>query len=365
MRYITEFRSRRLINIISKKIFKVMPNSEISIMEVCGTHTQAFYRFALNKLVPDNLHLIAGPGCPVCVCDQDYVDKAIQLSKDRKTIILTFGDMLRVPGSNTSLEKQRARGTDVRVIYSAWDGIRIAKENLNKRVVLLAVGFETTAPTFALTLKAAQKEKINNLFFFSSLKLIPPAMKALVSVRQINIDGFLCPGHVSTIIGSLAYDFIPRIYKVPCCVAGFEPLDVLEGIYLLLYQIINKKPRVMNQYMRAVKRDGNKKAQAIIKDVFRIVDDKWRGLGEIPRSGLKIRCEFLKFDAERFLSFKHRNWRNPESNNPNRCRCGEVLRGIIRPDECPLFRKVCSPVNPYGPCMVSNEGACNVYYRYK
>jgi len=365
MRFIDEFRNKNIIKRVAQRITEIMPENKISIMEVCGTHTQSFHRFGLDRLIPENLRLIAGPGCPVCVSDQDYIDKAIQLSKIADTIILSFGDMLRVPGTNTSLERQRAEGSDVRVVYSAWDSLKIAERNPKKKVIFLAVGFETTAPTLALTLQAAQKEKLNNLFFFSSLKLIPPAMKALVSVRQINIDGFLCPGHVSTIIGSLAYDFIPRIYKVPCCVAGFEPLDVLEGIYLLLYQIINKKPRVMNQYMRAVKRDGNKKAQAIIKDVFRIVDDKWRGLGEIPRSGLKIRCEFLKFDAERFLSFKHRNWRNPESNNPNRCRCGEVLRGIIRPDECPLFRKVCSPVNPYGPCMVSNEGACNVYYRYK
>lgn len=363
MKYIDEFRNKRVIKSISQKIFEIMPTTKISLMEVCGTHTQSFQRFALDKLIPDNLHLIAGPGCPICVSDQDYIDKAIQLSKDRDTIILSFGDMLSVPGTEMSLERQRAEGSDVRVVYSAWDALRIAKGNPTKRIIFLAVGFETTAPTLALTLQAAKKEKIKNLSFFSALKLIPPAMKALVSDEKLKIDGFLCPGHVSVIIGSQAYEAISKKYKIACCVAGFEPLDILEGIYFLLCQIIHNKPRVENQYLRAVKKEGNQKAKAIINKVFKIDNAIWRGLGEIPESGLKLRDEFSSFDIEKImpLNIRHKTL----SIKQRQCRCGDVLKGIIKPIECPLFRKACFPANPYGPCMVSSEGTCNVYYRYK
>jgi len=362
MKFVDEFRNKKDIKKFSQKIHEIMPDTKVSIMEVCGTHTQSFHRFGLERLMPENLRLIAGPGCPVCVSTQDYIDKAIQLSKNN-TIILTFGDMLRVPGTDTSLERQRAEGSDVRVVYSAWDSLKIARNNPTKKVIFLAVGFETTAPTFALTLQAAKKEKINNLFFFSALKLIPPAMEALVFDRQIKIDGFLCPGHVSTIIGAKAYEFISKKYKVACCIAGFEPLDILEGIYLLLLQIIQKKSKVDNQYARVVKREGNQKAKVIINEVFKISDATWRGLGEIPQSGLSLRDEFSSLDIEKVM---HLNIEHKKLNKKLRkCRCGEVLKGIIEPFECSLFKKVCQPANPYGPCMVSSEGACNVYYRYR
>lgn len=378
MRYINEFRSKEVIKKVSGKIFEIMPKTEITLMEVCGTHTQSFHRFGLEKLVPENLRLIAGPGCPVCVSSQDYIDRAIQLSKNRDTIILTFSDMLRVPGTNTSLEKQRAEGSDVRVVYSAWDSLKIARDNSDQKVILLAVGFETTAPTFALTLQEANREKLNNLFFLSALKLIPPAMEALVCDRQLNIKGFLCPGHVSAIIGSKAYEFIAKRYGVACCVAGFEPLDILEGIYFLLMQVVQNKPRVENQYARVVKKDGNKEARAIIKRVFAISNDIWRGLGEIPKSGLKLKDEFSKFDIEKrispdILARKGDSAASGDSKSGvdkvankkiNQCRCREVLKGTIQPIDCSLFRKSCSPINPYGPCMVSSEGACNVYYKY-
>jgi len=363
MRFIDEFRNKNIIKRVAQRITEIMPENKISIMEVCGTHTQSFHRFGLDRLIPENLRLIAGPGCPVCVSDQDYIDKAIQLSKIADTIILSFGDMLRVPGTNTSLERQRAEGSDVRVVYSAWDSLKIAERNPKKKVIFLAVGFETTAPTLALTLQAAQKEKLNNLFFFSALKLIPPAMEALVFDRKLKIDGFLCPGHVSTIIGSQAYEIISKKYKIACCVTGFEPLDILEGIYLLLYQIIQNKPCVKNQYVRVVKRQGNQKAKTIINKVFKIYNATWRGLGQIPKSGLKLRDEFSSFDIDKImhLNIKHKTSKIKQK----RCRCGEVLKGIIQPPGCPLFRKVCHPGNPYGPCMVSSEGACNAYYRYK
>ena len=363
MKYIDEFRNIEVINRISQKIFKIAPENEIKIMEVCGTHTHSFHRFGLRRLIPESLHLIAGPGCPVCVSTQDYIDKVILLSKNSNTLILSFGDMLRVPGTVTSLEKQRAQGSDVRIVYSAWDSLEIAKSNPKKLVIFLAVGFETTAPTLALTIQTAKKERLKNLFFFTALKLIPPAMEALVFDRQLKINGFLCPGHVSTIIGSQAYEFIPKKYKIGCCVAGFEPLDILEGIYFLLCQIIRNKPRVENQYMRVVKKNGNPKAKAIIKEVFRINNAVWRGLGEIPHSGLELRDEFSSFDIARIIPFNIKY--QASSRRLKQCRCAEVLKGVIQPSECSLFRKICSPANPYGPCMVSSEGACNAYYRYK
>jgi hydrogenase expression/formation protein HypD len=363
MKYIDEFRSKKAVEHVSREIFEIMPKGIIRIMEVCGTHTQNFHRFGLDRLIPGNLHLIAGPGCPVCVSDQDYIDRAIQLSKQRNAVILTFGDMLKVPGTNASLQKQKAEGSDVRVVYSAWDALSIAEKNPNKLIVFLAVGFETTAPTLALTLQAAKKANLQNLLFFSALKLIPPAMEVLVSDRKLKIDGFLCPGHVSTIIGIRAYEFIPKKYRIACCVAGFEPLDILEGIYLLLFQIIQKKPRVENQYVRAVKRNGNPRAKAIINEVFRTINASWRGLGKIPQSGLKIKDEFSNFDAEKVISirFQHR----PANKKQMRCRCGDVLKGVIKPSQCSLFGRACTPLNPYGPCMVSSEGACNAHYRYK
>ena len=363
MKYIDEFRSKKAVSHTSQKIFEIMPKKIIRIMEVCGTHTQSFHRFGLDRLLPENLYLIAGPGCPVCVSDQDYIDRAIQLSKQKNTIILTFGDMLSVPGTYSSLQKQRAEGSDVRIVYSAWDALKIAESNPKKLIVFLAVGFETTAPTLALTLKAAKKKRLPNLLFFSALKLIPPAMKILVSGGKLKIDGFLCPGHVSTIIGSQAYEFIPRKYRIACCVAGFEPLDIIEGIYLLLCQIIQNKPIVRNQYTRAVKKNGNLRARAIINEVFKVSNVNWRGLGVIPQSGLKLRDEFSNFDAEQIIPTRINH--KSVITKQKRCRCGDVLKGIIQPRECSLFRKVCTPRDPYGPCMVSSEGACNAHYRYK
>lgn len=271
--------------------------------------------------------------------------------------------MLRVPGTKSSLEKQRAEGVDVRIVYSPLDSITIASQNPHKKVVFLAVGFETTAPTIALSILLAKKQKLKNLFFLSALKVMPVTMDYLLKDRRLNIDGFLCPGHVSSIIGTRAYAFIPQKYKIGCCIAGFEPLDIMEGIYMLLKQIEENKPRVDNQYIRVVTASGNRKAQAIIRKVFTAQDTAWRGLGIVPKSGLKIRRDFSGFDAQLNLPyFPKQAVRDYKSEN---CRCGEVLKGLIRPDECALFRKACSPENPYGPCMVSQEGACNAYYKYR
>ena len=364
MRYVDEFRSKKLIQKAAGKIKAAMPARNLNIMEVCGTHTQSFFRFGLDKILPPNLRLIAGPGCPVCVSSQRYIDGAIELAGHKDTILLTFGDMLRIPGSRSSLEKEKARFGNVRVVYSAFDSIKIAKLNPDKRVVFLAVGFETTAPTIALSILAAKKEKLKNIFFYASLKLIPPAMEYLLRDKRLNLDGFLCPGHVSAVIGTKPYEFIPKRYKIPCCVTGFEPLDVLEGIYLLIDQIVKNNPKVANQYSRVVARGGNPKAVGIMNKVFVQDTASWRGFGNISKSGLKIRKEYSAFDAQKVfqLSSELGAW---SSKVKTKCKCGDVLKGLISPAQCPLFAKTCTPDNPIGPCMVSQEGACNAYYRYK
>lgn len=363
MRYIDEFRNVGLVKKVSEKIRRIAPAGRINIMEVCGTHTQAVYRFGLDKLLPSGLRLISGPGCPVCVSGQEYIDKAIWLTQDKNNVILTFADMLRVPGTDSTLERARARYGNVRMVYSPSDAVLFASQNPSKKIIFLGVGFETTAPAIALSIMRAKEEELKNLFFYSSLKLIPPAMAHLVRDKRLNLSGFLCPGHVSCIIGTNSYEFMPKRYKIGCCVAGFEPLDILEGVYLLVRQIISNKPRVQNQYMRAVTRKGNLRAQKAIAGVFRVDDAAWRGLGIIPCSGLKIRKGFSRFDAEKYLFFDYKP--AIRVRETGRCRCGDILKGLISPEECPLFSRACNPGHPIGPCMVSSEGACNAHYRYR
>ena len=362
MRYIDEFRKVSLIHKVARAIRKITPDYDLNIMEVCGTHTQNFFRFGLDKLLPGNLKFISGPGCPVCVSSQEYIDKAIAYTQKDNVIVLTFGDMLRVPGSSSTLEKERAKRGNVLVVYSALDALTLAQKNPQHKIIFLAVGFETTACTIGLSVMEAKKEKLQNLFFFSSLKTIPAAMNCLVEDKKLNISGFLCPGHVSAIIGTRPYEFIPKKYGISCCVAGFEPLDILEGIYFIVRQLIKRRPLVENQYKRVVTRAGNLKAQEIIAAVFQESDASWRGLGEIPKSGLRLKKQFLEFDAEKIMPIKIKH----RACDPKQklCRCGQVIKGLITPDECALFRKGCSPENPYGPCMVSIEGACNAYYKY-
>ncbi len=362
MKYIDEFRNKGAIRRLSSVISKIAPSQNLNVMEVCGTHTQTFRRFGLDKMLPVNLRLISGPGCPVCVSTQDYIDNAIELAKDKDVIILSFGDMLRVPGTRSSLEKERASSGNIRVIYSPLDSLAMARLHPHKRIIFLAVGFETTAPAIALTITAAKKERLSNLFFLCSLKLIPPAMAQLVHDPRLKLDGFLCPGHVSAIIGIKPYEFIVKKYGISCCIAGFEPLDMMEGLYLLLRQIRRKNPSVKNQYARVVRIEGNPKAKKIIKDVFRVSDSAWRGLGVIPKSGLSIRKEFARFDAEKEFCFKREN--EKARKRATKCKCSDVLKGIASPPECPLFSKGCTPDNPIGACMVSNEGACHAYYKY-
>jgi len=363
MKYVDEFRKSGLIHKVVKAIHAINPQGEINIMEVCGTHTQNFFRFGLDKLLPRNLNFIAGPGCPVCVSSQEYIDQAIAYTQDKDIMLVTFGDMLRVPGSRSSLEQERAKRGNVFVAYSALDALSFARRYPQKKIVFLAVGFETTTSTIALSILQAKKEKLRNIFFHSSLKTIPFAMQYLLQDKRLGLSGFLCPGHVSTIIGSRAYEFIPEKYGIGCCVAGFEPLDILEGIYLLLRQIVKKSPAVENQYKRAVTGSGNLKAQKIIAEVFRQCDVPWRGLGRIPKSGLRLQNTFSCFDAQKMLPIKVKL--PTPGPRAKKCRCAEVIKGLIKPEVCLLFGRVCSPENPYGPCMVSAEGTCNAYYKYK
>ncbi len=327
-------------------------------MEVCGTHTVNIFRNGIKKMLPTNVNLVSGPGCPVCVTPIRYIDEIIALSRESDFIITTFGDMIKVPGSTSTLEKEKANGSDIRVVYSTLDALEVARNNPSKKIVFMGVGFETTSPTIASAILKADEEKINNFFVLSVGKVIPPAMRALLESGEININGFICPGHVSTIIGSRPYNFIAIQYGIPCVVSGFEPLDILQAIFMLAKQIEEGRAEVEIQYKRVVKPEGNKIALEKVSRVFKVVDSEWRGIGKIPLSGLEIREEYEQFNTRKF------EVEIEETREPKGCRCGEVLRGVIIPPECPLFREACTPENPQGACMVSTEGTCAAYYKY-
>ena len=327
-------------------------------MEVCGTHTVAIFRNGIKEMLPPNIKLISGPGCPVCVTPIRNIDEIIALSRDNDFIITTFGDMIRVPGSTANLEKEKANGANIRIVYSTLDALEVARNNSSKKVVFMGVGFETTSPTIAGAILKAEKEKIDNFFVLSVAKIIPPAMQALLESGEVDIDGFICPGHVSAIIGSRPYDFIAYQYGIPSVVGGFEPLDILQAIFMLIKQIEGDRAEIEIQYQRVVKPEGNKIALEKLNRVFKVVDSEWRGIGKIPLSGLEIREEYKQFNARKFNVPVEKTKEFPG------CRCGEVLRGIIIPPECPLFRKVCTPEDPKGACMVSSEGTCAAYYKY-
>ncbi len=364
MKYIDEFRNSKQVHALAEAISQIMPSGRpLRIMEVCGTHTHAIGRFGLRKLLPETLQLIAGPGCPVCVSSREYIDTAIACARRPDTIITTFGDMVRVPGTRETLDEARCAGADVRIVYSPAESIGIALANPARPVIFLAVGFETTASAIAVTIEMAYTKKIRNLFFLTALKVMPPPMEALLQDKEIRIDGFLCPGHVSAIIGSSAYAFIPRRYGVGCCVAGFEPLDVMEGIYRLIRQIAAHRPAVDNQYSRVVQAGGNKNAQQVMRRVFEPAPALWRGIGMIPSSGLNIRKKFSSLDARTVFPVARVSAQGDALQK--RCRCGDVIKGKIMPVQCPLFRRVCTPQKPVGPCMVSYEGACHAHYLYQ
>ena len=358
-KHMEEYRNREVSNAILEKI-KTLSRRDVRLMEVCGTHTMSIFKSGVRGMLPDSISLLSGPGCPVCVTAQREIDTFIELSKFDDVIITTFGDLIRVPGSDSSLQMEQANGRDIRIVYSTLDALDIAKKNPDRNVVFLGVGFETTAPTIAASLVSARKMKLDNYFVYSAHKLIPPALEALMGNEKLRVDGFILPGHVSVIIGEKAYLPVVEKYRIPCVIAGFEPMDILQAVLSLVSQIGDGRPRLENTYTRAVNFSGNETAQRILEDVFEIQDVSWRGIGTIPGSGLKIREAYRGFDAERVFEVNV-----SEAEDPKGCECGNILLGLISPPECPLYKKACTPLSPIGPCMVSSEGTCAAYYRYQ
>ncbi len=346
--------SRRLAATIRK-----LSRQPTQLMEVCGTHTMSIFRHGIRDVLPPTIKLLSGPGCPVCVTAQREIDTFIAYARQPDTIVATFGDLLRVPGSGSSLQQEKAEGRDIRVVYSAFDAVKLAARQPEKRIVFLGVGFETTAPTIAASILAARDMNLDNFHVVSAHKTVPNALEALMTNDNVQISGFLLPGHVSVILGLGAYrPFFDR-HRVPCVVAGFEPADILEGVRRLVAQVESGRPQLDNAYPRVVSETGNVKARTVLDQVFEPVDALWRGIGMIPDSGLAIREAMDRFDAQRQMPLDV-----PEAQEPAGCACGEILTGAKTPPECRLYCKACTPENPVGPCMVSSEGTCAAYYRY-
>lgn len=358
LKHIDEYRDAQIAQSLIEKI-KTISKKDVRLMEVCGTHTVSIFRSGIRSVLPQIISLLSGPGCPVCVTDQAEIDAFIELARIDGVIITTFGDLMRVPGSRSSLQKERAGGRDIRVVYSTFDALEIARQNPAKKVVFLGIGFETTAPTIAAAILSAAQTGVNNFSVISAHKLVPPALEALMSAEQIEIDGFILPGHVSVIIGLQAYrPFFDR-HKIPCVVAGFEPVDILQTIARLVEMLEADSPALENAYSRAVTVEGNIKAQKILDEIFEPADACWRGIGVIPQSGLKIREPYAAHDAQKIFEIQV-----PDVKTPQGCACGQILTGTKIPPQCALYKKVCTPMEPVGPCMVSTEGTCAAYYKY-
>ncbi len=333
----------------------------VKLMEVCGTHTMAIAKAGIKSLLPPQVELLSGPGCPVCVTPAEVIDQILELSVEPGIIITSYGDMLRVPGSRPgdSLLRRRALGARVEIVYSPMDAIEIAKANPAKEVVFLGVGFETTAPGTAAAVLTAQEQGVRNFTVWSMLKLVEPALRALMGMEGFDVQGFLCPGHVGTIIGERGFGFLPEAYHMPAVISGFEPEDILLSVYLLLRQIKEGRPRVQNEYTRAVSKNGNELAQKMLARAFAPRTDLWRGLGRIEASGLGLREELRDHDAQARFGLE-----TLPAPKPTACRCGQVITGRLGPTGCPLFGTRCTPEDPVGPCMVSSEGACAAAYKY-
>lgn len=361
MKYVSEFRDASIAKGLISQIHALARGLHdcVRIMEVCGTHSMTVMRYGLRDVLPGNVQLVSGPGCPVCVTTDAYVDLACSYACDG-FVVATFGDMLRVPGSSSSLLIEKAKGADVRIVYSPLDAIRIASADPGRQVVFLAVGFETTTPAVAATILEAGQQGRSNFSVLVAHKLIPPAMRMLVVDENVKVDGFLCPGHVSVITGAGVYQFLADHYRIPCVIAGFEPVDVLEGVRMILHQLVNGQALVENEYSRAVDEDGNSRARKVVGEVFEVVDSPWRGFGVIPMSGLQPRSKYASWDV-RHSHPKHL----VEAPRESGCRCGDVLRGLLEPEQCSLFAHTCTPLHPIGPCMVSGEGVCSIHYRFR
>ena len=358
MKHVDEYRDSAAAGALLERL-RLATKRDLKFMEVCGSHTVAIFKSGIRDLLPQNISLVSGPGCPVCVTAVEDIDRAIEIARQPGVIMTSFGDMMRVPGSRSSLQKAKAGGSDIRVVYSPFDALKLALSSPDKKVVFFAAGFETTSPAVAATLARAVEGGVGNFSVFSVHKTIPNAMRALLNTPQLRIDGFLCPGHVSTIIGTGPYRFIAEEYGRPAVISGFEPVDILQATLMMINQIEEGRPAVEIQYKRAVSVEGNPKAREVLEKYFEPCGSNWRGVAVIPESGLKIRPEYAAWDAERVFDI-----RIPEPKETKGCACGEVLQGIKTPPECRLFAKACTPENPIGACMVSYEGSCAAYYKY-
>lgn len=358
MKHLEAYRSRELCDIVTGHIHR-MADRSFCFMEVCGGHTMAIRKFGIPSLLPSSIRLLSGPGCPVCVTSRLYIDQAIHLGRQPDNIICTYGDLLRVPGSDGSLEQARAAGHKIQVVLSSLQALQIAIDHPTKKIIFLGIGFETTAPATAAAIVGARERKIHNFFVLSAHKVMPPAMDAIISAG-IPVNGYICPGHVSTITGTSIYYGIVDKHQVGCVISGFEPLDLLQTIYMLVRQVVENAPKVEIQYTRAVRPEGNPKAMELIREVFEPADDWWRGLGVLKNSGLSLCSRYHEFDAKKVFSLPDYEIKEPLS-----CLCGDVLKGLKQPQECLLFAESCTPANPVGACMVSSEGACQTYYHYE
>ncbi len=361
MKFVDEFRDPELGATLAREILGVVdPTTHYKLMEVCGGHTHSIYKYGVDDLLPSNVELVHGPGCPVCVIPMGRVDDAIALSHEPGVIFTCFGDMMRVPGSDGTLQDAKARGADIRMVYSPLDALRIARSNPGREVVFFAIGFETTAPSTALTLMRAKAEGITNFSCFCNHVTIVPPLRALLESPDLRLDGFVGPGHVSTVVGARPLEFIPADYGKPVVVSGFEPVDILQSVLMILKQLREGRCEVENQYRRVVPYEGNPNALRVMSEVFALRPHfEWRGLGFISQSGLRLSDAYQELDAERRFSVPGVRVADPKA-----CQCGEVLKGVIKPFECKVFGTACTPERPIGTCMVSSEGACAAYYNY-
>jgi hydrogenase expression/formation protein HypD len=350
--------SQKTIKALVEQI-KNQSTEPICIMEVCGTHTMNIFRHGIRSLLPDSINLLSGPGCPVCVTPQSDLDRFILATRQKNVIVASFGDLFRVPANHSTLFIERSKGHDVRIVYSPMDALKLAQENSDATVIFLAVGFETTAPAVAATVLMAQSQCINNFCIVSAHRRVIPALELLIQHPETQIDGFLLPGHVSTIIGEIAYQHIPLQYGTGGVIAGFEAGDILYAIHRIISQVKANTPSIENAYPRAVHKQGNPKAISLMEQVFNITDAKWRGIGTIANSGLILKEKYACFDANKRFDLE-----TGESRDTHGCQCGDILMGLIKPSQCRLYGKTCTPENPVGPCMVSSEGTCAAYYRF-
>jgi len=359
--YLKDFRDWKKIKAFAKIIEKEV-KKPINLMEVCGGHTHTIMKYGLNQILPPEIQFVHGPGCPVCVMPKERIDHAVALAWDKNNIVATLGDMIRVPGSKSSLQKERAKGKNVKMLYTPMDVLKIARENPDKNVIYFAIGFETTTPMTTAVIERALAEGIKNLFFHINHVLVPPPIKAIMDSGQAKIDSFLAPSHVSVITGAKIYREIAEKYRTPVVVAGFEPVDIMESVLWAVRQFNEGRAEVEIQYKRAVSWEGNKKAQELINKYLQIRETfRWRGIGDIPYSSLKLKEEYAHLDAE--VKFSHILPDQPIDDH-KLCICGDILKGIAKPYDCKVFATACTPQNPLGSCMVSSEGACNAYYRY-